>query len=164
MTRPEISTRHVVDALLDNDRSVVKAARSLGVARDTVRTSLRSIAGLSRGTQIADAALVRIALDTWERSGLDDQAPDAPSAPRLDWRTDAACLDVDPELFFPIGNAGPALRQIEQAKAICRRCPVAATCLTWAMDTKQEHGVWGGLTEDERRARRRRQTKLRRAS
>ena len=41
----------------------------------------------------------------------------------MDWRDRAACLDVDPELFFPIGNTGPALAQIEEAKAVCRTCP-----------------------------------------
>ena len=36
---------------------------------------------------------------------------------------DAACRDVDPELFFPIGDTGPALLQIDEAKQVCRRCP-----------------------------------------
>lgn len=68
-----------------------------------------------------------------------------------DWRTQAACRDEDPELFFPIGTSGPAVLQEEQAKAICRRCPVQATCLELALDTNQETGVWGGTTERERR-------------
>ena len=38
----------------------------------------------------------------------------------MDWRHKAACLDEDPELFFPIGNTGPALLQIEEAKQVCR--------------------------------------------
>jgi len=42
----------------------------------------------------------------------------------MDWRHKAACLDEDPELFFPIGNTGPALLQIEEAKQVCRRCDV----------------------------------------
>ena len=42
----------------------------------------------------------------------------------MDWRHEAACRDVDPELFFPIGNTGPALLQIEEAKQVCRRCTV----------------------------------------
>jgi WhiB family redox-sensing transcriptional regulator len=42
----------------------------------------------------------------------------------MTWRNYAACLDEDPELFFPIGNTGPALRQIERAKPVCRRCDV----------------------------------------
>ncbi|SFD74615.1 WhiB family transcriptional regulator [Streptomyces aidingensis] len=69
-----------------------------------------------------------------------------------DWRHLAACAaEADPELFFPIGDAGPALLQIEEAKAVCRRCPVQKQCLAWALETRQEHGVWGGLSEDERR-------------
>ena len=47
----------------------------------------------------------------------------------MDWRHKAACLDEDPELFFPIGNTGPALLQIEEAKQVCRRCDVRDACL-----------------------------------
>jgi len=81
----------------------------------------------------------------------------------MDWRDRAACLDVDPELFFPIGNTGPALAQIEEAKAVCRTCPVIDTCLNWAIETGQDSGVWGGLSEDERRALKRRNARARRA-
>src|SRR3569832_309188 len=81
----------------------------------------------------------------------------------MDWRHRAACLDEDPELFFPIGNTGPALLQIEEAKAICRRCPVMDTCLKWALESGQDAGVWGGLSEDERRALTRRIARARRA-
>ena len=42
----------------------------------------------------------------------------------MDWRDKAACLTVDPELFFPVGNTGPAVDQIEKAKAVCARCTV----------------------------------------
>jgi len=81
----------------------------------------------------------------------------------MNWRNSAACLDEDPELFFPIGNTGPALHQIEEAKAVCRRCPALETCLTWALESGQEAGVWGGLSEDERRALKRRTARARRA-
>lgn len=74
----------------------------------------------------------------------------------MDWRHEALCLREDPELFFPIGNTGPALMQIEEAKAVCRRCPVTEECLTFALETGQDAGVWGGLSEDERRALKRR--------
>lgn len=74
----------------------------------------------------------------------------------MEWRHDAACRDSDPELFFPIGNTGPALIQIEQAKQVCRSCPVISECLQWALDSGQEAGVWGGTSEDERRLMRRR--------
>ena len=81
----------------------------------------------------------------------------------MDWRHDAACRDEDPELFFPIGNTGPALMQIEEAKAVCRRCPVIDTCLSWALESGQDAGVWGGLSEDERRALKRRNARARAA-
>ena len=70
----------------------------------------------------------------------------------MDWVHGALCKDEDPELFFPTGNAGPAASQIEAAKAICSRCPVRLECLEWAMCTAQDSGVWGGLSEEERRA------------
>ena len=80
---------------------------------------------------------------------------------RMDWRHEAACRDEDPELFFPIGNTGPALVQIEEAKAVCRRCSVVDECLRWALETGQDAGVWGGLSEDERRALKRRNARMR---
>lgn len=73
-----------------------------------------------------------------------------------DWRTRGECLREDPELFFPIGNTGPALLQIEEAKQVCRRCEVREVCLAWSLESGQDHGVWGGLSEDERRALKRR--------
>lgn len=81
----------------------------------------------------------------------------------MDWRHRAACLTEDPELFFPIGNTGPALQQIEDAKAVCRSCSVMDTCLKWAIDSGQDAGVWGGLSEDERRSLKRRAARARRA-
>ncbi|MDX3308832.1 WhiB family transcriptional regulator [Streptomyces sp. NPDC054884] len=80
-----------------------------------------------------------------------------------DWRQHAACRREDPDLFFPIGTSGPALMQEEQAKTVCRRCPVREACLEWAMETDQTLGVWGGTSETERRALKRR-TKARRSS
>lgn len=80
----------------------------------------------------------------------------------MDWRGRAACLDEDPELFFPIGTTGPALDQLESAKAICAVCDVTEQCLEWAIATNQDAGVWGGLSEDERRALRRSRQRRRR--
>src|SRR5882757_7274301 len=74
----------------------------------------------------------------------------------MDWRHKAVCRDEDPELFFPVGNSGPALAQIADAKLVCNRCPVTTECLTWALDSGQDAGVWGGMSEDERRALKRR--------
>ena len=72
-----------------------------------------------------------------------------------DWRSLGACQDADPELFFPIVAAGPGLLQAAGAKAVCGRCEVQAECLRFAMESVQDHGVWGGKTEEERRALRR---------
>lgn len=72
------------------------------------------------------------------------------------WRDSAACRTEDPDLFFPIGTTGPALLQIEEAKAVCHGCPVREPCLDWALDAGQDIGVWGGTTETERRALKRR--------
>jgi WhiB family redox-sensing transcriptional regulator len=81
----------------------------------------------------------------------------------MDWRHRALCRDEDPELFFPIGNTGPAIVQLEQAKAVCRRCPVTDECLSWALESGQDAGIWGGMGEDERRALKRRGARAARA-
>ena len=72
------------------------------------------------------------------------------------WRSQSACRDVDPELFFPVGTTGDALAQMAVAKEICAGCPVVEECLIFAVTTNQEYGVWGGLDEEERRDIRRR--------
>ena len=72
-----------------------------------------------------------------------------------DWRHLAACRSTEPDLFFPIGTTGPAVDQIEAAKRVCQRCPVTTPCLRWALDLGQVSGIWGGTTEEERRALRR---------
>jgi WhiB family transcriptional regulator, redox-sensing transcriptional regulator len=73
----------------------------------------------------------------------------------MDWVHYARCKDEDPEMFFPVGTTGPAAMQLDAAKSICLSCVVRAQCLEWAMATGQDAGVWGGLSEDERRAVRR---------
>ena len=72
------------------------------------------------------------------------------------WRDAAACRDADPELFFPDGDIRSARAQVKAAKLICRGCPVTVPCLSWALASGHEAGIWGGLTEDERRMLRRR--------
>jgi WhiB family redox-sensing transcriptional regulator len=79
-----------------------------------------------------------------------------PACDRPDWRLEAACRDADPELFFPEAGTGGARAKVKTARLICRGCPVSATCLNWALDTGQEAGIWGGLTEGERHRLRRR--------
>ena len=77
-----------------------------------------------------------------------------------DWRHLAACRGKDPELWFPIGETGPAVAQAEEAKAVCAGCPVVEQCLTWALDNDVQ-GIWGGLDEKERRALKRRAARQR---
>ena len=51
----------------------------------------------------------------------------------MDWRHRSACREEDPELLFPVGNTGPAITQIEEAKKVCNRCVVKDDCLAWAL-------------------------------
>lgn len=82
-----------------------------------------------------------------------------------DWRHRAECRWHDPETWFPVGHTGPVVaEQVATAKAICGGCPVRAKCLRWALDTGQEYGVWGGMSEDERRSMKRRLARARAAS
>jgi WhiB family redox-sensing transcriptional regulator len=68
-----------------------------------------------------------------------------------DWRIRAACRHMNPELFFPEGTTGPALEATGLAKQICGTCPVRARCLDWALGNSPAFGIWGGLSEGERR-------------
>ena len=66
------------------------------------------------------------------------------------WMDDAECRGEDTELFFPIGHRGESTAQIKAAKAVCSRCPVREACLGAALGRREKHGIWGGLTDDER--------------
>jgi WhiB family redox-sensing transcriptional regulator len=61
------------------------------------------------------------------------------------WMPRGACRGEDPELFFPVTAAGPALAQVFAAKAVCFQCAVRAACLSYALATGQA-GIWGGTT------------------
>jgi WhiB family transcriptional regulator, redox-sensing transcriptional regulator len=63
-----------------------------------------------------------------------------------DWTARAACKGTDPDELFVQGAAQ------NRAKLICRGCPVRTECLADALDNRIEFGVWGGMTERERRA------------
>jgi WhiB family redox-sensing transcriptional regulator len=70
------------------------------------------------------------------------------------WREAAACLEVRDEVsFFPDKED---MVGIARAKAVCATCPVADECLSWALETNQTEGIWGGHTAKERRSLRRR--------
>lgn len=65
----------------------------------------------------------------------------------LDWLARGACTDENPDVMFPDPHDQAG---IEEAKRICGRCHVEDMCRSWARDTKQSHGVWGGEDQDER--------------
>jgi WhiB family redox-sensing transcriptional regulator len=71
------------------------------------------------------------------------------------WRLSAACRQVDPELFFPVGTTGPSIEQVGRAKGICQACPVREACLGWALRNHIAFGIWGGTTEEDRQLLRR---------
>ena len=62
------------------------------------------------------------------------------------WRAESACRGTDPELFYPEHGASN-----KEAKDVCRGCPVRADCLEYALTNNEKFGIWGGLTERERR-------------
>jgi WhiB family redox-sensing transcriptional regulator len=78
----------------------------------------------------------------------------APVAAAYEWQLLGACRGADASLFFlPEAERGGRKRRREQAaKAICRRCPVVAQCLQFALETGEPYGVWGGKTPEERDA------------
>ena len=63
-----------------------------------------------------------------------------------DWYGDALCAQVDPALLFP--HKGGSVRE---AKKVCAACPVRETCLEYALDNHERDGIWGGLSERQRR-------------
>lgn len=82
----------------------------------------------------------------------------APSSAPAYWTDTAACTDTDPEVFFPVNENTATTRE---AREICRGCPVREECLDEAMRIpKDAHGIWAGLTRDERRNLRRRRVNL----
>lgn len=76
-------------------------------------------------------------------------APDEADEDPTSWMVRGACRGADPELFFPISLRGRAMEQINYAKAVCGRCPVARSCLSYALRTTPD-GIWGGTTSEER--------------
>ncbi len=73
-----------------------------------------------------------------------------PSERPLNWRDEAACVGVDPDLFFPSKRGGFPPDQIERARKVCHGCPAIMRCLQYAVEEDIRYGIWGGLTEKER--------------
>lgn len=83
---------------------------------------------------------------TWSDAAASLAAVDGPLA----WQQHALCAQTDPEAFFP--EKGGSTRE---AKAVCRACDVRAECLEYALANDERFGIWGGLSERERRRLRR---------
>ena len=75
---------------------------------------------------------------------MDDDATD--EAEEAGWQLEANCLGVDPDLFFPERGAST-----KEAKAVCKGCVVREDCLEFALQNGEKFGIWGGLSERERR-------------
>ncbi|MCP4434499.1 MAG: WhiB family transcriptional regulator [Actinomycetia bacterium] len=73
-----------------------------------------------------------------------------PIEPEESWQNFANCLGVDPDLFFPERGAST-----KEAKSVCRACVVREDCLEYALENSEKFGIWGGLSERERRRLRR---------
>jgi WhiB family redox-sensing transcriptional regulator len=71
------------------------------------------------------------------------------------WRAASACLNTDPDVFFPVAVGTAASKQISRALRICQGCSVRQQCLDFAIRSGEKDGIWGGTTPEERiRARR----------
>jgi WhiB family transcriptional regulator, redox-sensing transcriptional regulator len=133
------------------------------------RPSISATASRPSSTS-ASASTTSSPQDQHMSTELDSRAPDGPlgllcepypehqeapvgAHPRLGqhWRSRAACRFTDPDLFFPISDSGRGLEQRREAKEICLGCVVWSECLEFAIGTRQVHGIWGGMTEQERR-------------
>lgn len=74
--------------------------------------------------------------------GADEPVPDG------SWRDDAACLGLDPDLFFPTDTSP---ERADLARAVCADCTVTEECLDYAIATNQRWGIWGGTSDRDRR-------------
>jgi WhiB family redox-sensing transcriptional regulator len=99
----------------------------------------------------ASAAPAACGQDVLRAVGRSDVALPGVEAEELSWQERALCAETDPEAFFP--EKGGSTRE---AKKICTGCEVRAECLEYALSNDERFGIWGGLSERERRRLRRR--------
>lgn len=71
---------------------------------------------------------------------------DTRSGSAKEWMTDALCAQTDPDAFFPELGESP-----QPGKRICGECDVRPECLAWAIRNREQHGIWGGMSLEERR-------------
>jgi WhiB family redox-sensing transcriptional regulator len=90
-------------------------------------------------------AALSIVLDTYG-SHTQRSEEDYPEDEPLAWQADALCAQTDPEMFFPEKGSS-----VKDAKRICGQCEVKNICLRYALENEERFGIWGGLSERERR-------------
>lgn len=119
---------------------VADIANDFGVSRPAIHHHVNK-AGLPRRKDYGDTP----GTPGTNRAGFHKTRPSlVPDRP--DWMADALCAQTDPEAFFP-EKGQPA----EPGRQICARCPVRAECLDYALTNDERYGVWGGLSERQRR-------------
>lgn len=107
----------------------------------------RSAADPAEGVDLfsSDPEVLRLWQAAADAYGVDEEEGE------LAWQTDALCAQTDPEAFFP--EKGGSTRD---AKRVCSECPVSRACLEYALAKDERFGIWGGLSERERRRLRKR--------
>jgi WhiB family transcriptional regulator, redox-sensing transcriptional regulator len=76
------------------------------------------------------------------------------AAQHITWQQQAECRGPQAAVFFPPPRherRDEKLEREQRAKAICQQCAVRPECLSYAIDIKEQHGIWGGQSESERR-------------
>ncbi|WP_084155190.1 WhiB family transcriptional regulator [Agrococcus lahaulensis] len=110
----------------------------------------RNEAPTHRQRTITNGALHRPIPNDWFIDPVELGVPGVRRAAEVDsalaWQADALCAETDPEAFFP--EKGGSTRD---AKRICESCEVRAECLEYALENDERFGIWGGLSERERR-------------
>jgi WhiB family redox-sensing transcriptional regulator len=98
------------------------------------------------GLTVADYEKSRLPTPPEPQGGTAGHYTAVVSEGEFDWAAKAACKDIEPRLFFPSRG-----EDAEPGKQVCRSCPVRVECLEYAVEHREQHGIWGGYSERERR-------------
>lgn len=135
-TDPGLIRQRIRRALDRQASTVARIAATMGVARSEIIS-----VGRDRGLVLDFTTDLMVTPDATTPDTIPASDPDRP------WWDDANC-SADPDSFYPEENG--IYRHLDVAKAICAGCPVRPECLEYALDNREAHGVWGGLSEYER--------------
>jgi len=120
-----------------------------------ISNAQRSIGSSGKGQSMANSEYRASVPDDWfvdpVRLGVPGVRKADTEENPLAWQTDSLCAQTDPEAFFP--EKGGSTRE---AKKICGSCEVRSSCLEYALENDERFGIWGGLSERERRKLRKR--------